>query len=55
MQKFYKIYPIPLISLIIGKAAFTYLKNLGEKVLVPTCTFLIEGWEEPILVDVGGS
>lgn len=55
MKKVYRIYPILTCQIIIDKGIFTYLKNHGEKILVPTWAWLIEGGEEPILVDAGCS
>jgi N-acyl homoserine lactone hydrolase len=55
MKKIYRIYPILTSQIIMDKGIFTYLKNHGEKILVPIWAWLIEGGEEPILVDTGCS
>lgn len=55
MEKVYKVYPILTCQLKADKGLFTYLKNYGEKILVPTWAWLIQGGQEPILVDTGCS
>ncbi len=51
MKKVYRIYPILTCQVVFDKGIFTYLRNHGEKVLVPFWAWLIHGGEEPILVD----
>jgi len=53
----YRIHPLPLSSLIMPKGYFTYLifADCAERVRIPTYSWLIEGANEPILVDVGCS
>jgi len=53
----YRIYPLPLCRLTMPKGYFTYLifADCSEGVSIPVYTWLIEGAEEPILVDVGCS
>ena len=53
MKKVLKVYPILTCQIKIDKGIFTYLRNYGEKILVPTWAWLIEGGEDPILVDTG--
>jgi len=55
MEKALRIYPILTCQMKIDKGIFTYLRNYGEKILVPTWAWLIEGADEPILVDTGCS
>ncbi|MCK4794362.1 MAG: N-acyl homoserine lactonase family protein [Desulfobacteraceae bacterium] len=57
MQQFHKIHPLPLCTQTMDKGAFTYLTfgYYGEKVSITVYAWLIEGAEEPILVDVGCS
>lgn len=53
----YRIHPLPLCSITMPKGYFTYLifADCAERVTFPTYAWLIEGAEEPILVDVGCS
>ena len=51
MKNSYVIYPILTCKVVFDKSVFTYLRNFGEKTLVPMWAWLIEGGEEPILVD----
>ena len=53
----YKIHPLPLCRLKMDKGGFTYLifSNYGQKILIPVYSWLIEGAEEPVLVDAGCS
>ncbi len=57
MPQFYRIYPLPLCNLTLDKGFFTYLalKYYGKKGSIPVYAWLIDGGEEPILVDVGAS
>lgn len=55
MEKVHRIYPILTCQIIMDKGIFTYLKNHGEKVLVPVWAWFIEGGGEPLLVDTGCS
>lgn len=55
MKNALKIYPILTCQIKFDKGIFTYLRNYGEKIMVPTWAWLIETPEEPILVDTGCS
>ncbi len=57
MPGFYKIHPIPICKLTIDKGAFLFLHmgDYGRKVTIPVYVWLIEGGQEPILVDTGCS
>ena len=55
MKELYRIYPILTSKIQIDKGVFTYLRNFGEKLLVPTLAWLIDGGKGPILVDPGCS
>lgn len=56
-MQYHKIYPLPLCSLTMPKGYFTYLvfADCAKRVSTPVYAWLIEGAEEPILVDVGCS
>lgn len=53
MKSVYRIYPIMTCKVMFDKSVFTYLRNFGEKTWVPFWAWLIEGGEDPILVDTG--
>ncbi|MBI4285590.1 MAG: N-acyl homoserine lactonase family protein [Chloroflexi bacterium] len=55
MTNTYRIRPIPLCHMTMDKGFYTYWKHYGEKVEVPAYAWLIEGGDEPILVDTGCS
>ncbi len=47
----YRIYPLPIVKLLLDKGTFTYLNFYGEKIWAPTYSFYIEGADQNILVD----
>jgi N-acyl homoserine lactone hydrolase len=53
----YKIHPLPLCKITMPKGYFTYLVfgDCADKVSFPIYSWLIEGANEPILIDVGSS
>ena len=53
-KKYFRIHPLLTCKMKHDKGMFTYLRNHGERILVPTWAWLILG-EEPILVDTGCS
>lgn len=55
MKRSHRIVPILTCQILIDKGMFTYLRNHGEKVHVPVFAWLIQGGDEPILVDAGCS
>jgi len=56
-MQYCRIHPLPLCSIIMPKGYFTYLifADCAERVTFPAYAWLIEGANEPILVDVGCS
>lgn len=55
MKTSYTIVPILTCRIMIDKGMFTYLRNYGQKILVPVYAWLIQGGDDPILVDAGCS
>lgn len=57
MGQFYRVYPIPVCQITMNKGAFFFLhmNEYGKKVTIPVYVWLIEGGEEPILVDTACS
>lgn len=56
-MQYLKIHPLPMCSIVMPKGYFTYLifADSSQKVSFPVYSWLIEGADEPILVDVGCS
>lgn len=55
MEKTYRIYPILTSKFTLDKGMFTYLRNYGEKMLVPVFAWLVLGGQKAFLVDTGCS
>ncbi len=53
MSTYYRIKPLPLLTVQLDMGIFTYRANYGQKVDVPFYSWLIEGPKERILVDTG--
>ena len=51
MARKYRIYPMPIVRLLLDKGTFTYLNFYGEKIWAVSYSFYIEGADKSILVD----
>lgn len=51
MSRRYRIYPMPIVKLLLDKGTFTYLNFYGEKIWATSYSFYIEGADTNILVD----
>lgn len=55
MKNVYEIHPILTCKLSLDKGTFTYRTYYGEKVMAPVYAWLVQGSEEPFLIDTGCS
>jgi len=55
MTRKYRIYPMPIVKLLLDKGTFTYLNFYGEKIWATSYSFYIEGADKNILVDTAVS